>query len=169
MSFLHKSSKFATNRHDLKKIYILQIRSKLEQSAVLWHSSLTQKCRNKLERVQKSVLRVILGSRYTNYDDALKELNLQTLDERRQSLCVKFAKKCLETKKFKNWFPLNRKVHQMEKRNSEKYLVTKSFTERHKRSALPSMRRILNEKEEKKQKTMKQISWTSVPVNNGLV
>ena len=114
----------------------------------------------KKKRVQKSALRVILGSRYTYtyYDDALKELNLQTLDERRQSLCVKFAKKCLETKKFKNWFPLNRKVHQMEKRNSEKYLVTKSFTERHKRSALPSMRRILNEKEEKKQKTMKQIS-----------
>ena len=60
-------------------------------------------------------------------------------------------------------------MHQMKKRDSEKYLVTKSFTERHRRSALPSMRRILNEKEKKKQKVMKQISSTSVPVNNGLV
>ena len=163
------SPKFFCYQNDSERPKTAQIRSKLEQSAVLWHSSLTQKCRNKLERVQKSALRVILGSRYTNYDDALKELNLQTLDERRQSLCVKFAKKCLETKKFKNWFPLNRKMHQMKKSDSEKYLVTKSFTERHRRSALPSMRRILNEKEKKKQKVIKQISSTSVPVNNGLV
>ena len=103
-----------------------------------------------------------MGSRYTNYDDALQ-------DERRQSLCIKFEKKCLETKKFKKWFPLNRKMHQMEKRDSEKYLVKKSFTERHRRSALPSMRRILNEIGKKRQKIMKQTSCNSVPVNNGLV
>ena len=42
MSFLHKLSKFTTNKEDLKKIYILQVRSKLEQSSVVWHSSLTQ-------------------------------------------------------------------------------------------------------------------------------
>ena len=84
MSFLHKSSKFTTNKQDLKKIYVLQVRSKLEQSAVVWHSSLTQKCKNQLERVQKSALRVILGPRYTTYSDALEKLNLQTLDERRK-------------------------------------------------------------------------------------
>ena len=74
MSFLHKSSKFTTNKQDLKRIYISQVRSKLEQSAVVWHSSLTQKCKRKLERVQKSALRVIMGPRYTNYSDALKKL-----------------------------------------------------------------------------------------------
>ena len=137
MSFLNRSSKFASNRQDLKKIYILQIRSKLEQSAVLWHSSLTQICRNKLERVQKSALRIIMGSKYTNYSDALEKLNLQTLDERRQLLCLKFAKKCLETEKLRKMFPLSSKKHHMEKRGNEKYLVKKSFTERHKWSALP--------------------------------
>ena len=157
MAFLHKSSKFATNRQDLKKIYILQIRSKLEQSAVLWHSSLTQICRNKLERVQKSALRIIMGSKYTNYNDALKKLNLQTLDERRQTLCLKFAKKCLETEKLKKMFPLSRKMHHMKIRGNEKYLVTKSFTERHKKSALPYMQRMLNDRERQKQKIMKQI------------
>ena len=35
MSFLHKSSKFTTNKQDLKRIYISQVRSKLEQSAVM--------------------------------------------------------------------------------------------------------------------------------------
>ena len=60
MIFLHKSSKFTRNKSDLKMIYIQQIRSKLEQSAVVWHSSLTQKCKDKLERVQKSAFRIIL-------------------------------------------------------------------------------------------------------------
>ena len=167
MCFLHKSSKFATNRQDLKKIYILQIRSKLEQSAVLWHSSLTQICRNKLERVQKSALRIIMGSKYTSYSDALEKLNLQTLDERRQSLCLKFAKKCLKTEKLKKMFPLSRKKHHMEKRGKEKYFVAKSFTERHKRSAIPYMQRMLNDKEKQKQRIMKKISCTSMPVTNG--
>ena len=41
MSFLHKASKFTNNYNDLKKIYMLQVRSKLEQSAMLWHFGLT--------------------------------------------------------------------------------------------------------------------------------
>ena len=102
---MHKSSKFTCNKSDLKKIYILQIRSKLEQSAVVWHSSLTQKCRVKLERVQKSALRIILRDQYVNYRNALEVLGLQSLDERRESLCLKFAKKCLQVEKFKSMFP----------------------------------------------------------------
>ena len=49
MVFLHKISKFTKNKKDLKKIYILQIRSKLEQSSVVWHSSITKKCEDNLE------------------------------------------------------------------------------------------------------------------------
>ena len=43
MQFLHRASRFTGNIKDLKQIYISQIRSKLEQSAVVWHSSLTQR------------------------------------------------------------------------------------------------------------------------------
>ena len=86
MVFLHKLSRFTKNKQDLKKIYILQIRSKLEQSAVLWHSSITQKCQNNLERVQKSALKIILGDSYVSYDNALKVLKLQSLKERREDL-----------------------------------------------------------------------------------
>ena len=88
MVFLHKLSRFTQNKNDLRKIYILQIRSKLEQSAVLWHSSLTQKCESNLERVQKSALKIILGDKYVSYENALKVLKLQTLKERREELCV---------------------------------------------------------------------------------
>ena len=169
MSFLHKTSKFTANSQDLKKIYILQVRSKLEQSAVVWHSSLTQNCRSKLERVQKSALRVILGPRYTNYSDALEKLNLQTLDDRRKNLCLKFAKKCLIVDKFKKMFPLNEKSHKMSKRNFEKYKVSKSLTERHKSSAIPYMQRLLNESERSRMKILKQIDNFSMPVNNGIL
>ena len=72
MQLLHKASKFTNNTKDLKQIYIFQIRSKLDQSAVVWHSSLTNKNRSDLERVQKSALKLILGTRYKSYDDALK-------------------------------------------------------------------------------------------------
>ena len=109
-----------------------------------------------------------MGSKYTNYSDALEKLNLETLDERRQSLCLKFAKKCVETEKLKKMFPLNRKIHHMEKRENEKFYVAKSFTERHRRSALPNMQRILNDKDKQKQKIMQQIKCTSMLVTNGL-
>ena len=96
MIFLHKAAQFTNNLNDLKRIYIMQVRSKLEQSAVLWHFGLSDKNRTKLERVQKSALKVILGKRYITYSDALKKLNIETLEERRRSLCLKFAKKCLQ-------------------------------------------------------------------------
>ena len=74
MQFLHKASKFTNNVNDLKQIYISKIRSKLEQSAVVWHSSLTQRNVSDLGRVQKTGLRVILKDRYTNYSEALSAL-----------------------------------------------------------------------------------------------
>ena len=39
---MHKAKKFTNNVEDLKKIYMLQVRSKLEQSAAVGHSSLTK-------------------------------------------------------------------------------------------------------------------------------
>ena len=44
----------------LKNVYILFVRSILEQSATVWHSSLTQENKEDLERVQKSAFKVIL-------------------------------------------------------------------------------------------------------------
>ena len=63
MQFLHRAKKFTNNVSDLKKIYMLQVRSKLDQSAVVWHNSITRKNSGDLERVQKSALKVILGKK----------------------------------------------------------------------------------------------------------
>ena len=41
MQILHAARKFTSNIYDLKQIYTTFVRSKLEHSAVVWHSSLT--------------------------------------------------------------------------------------------------------------------------------
>ena len=77
-------------------IYILYIRSILEQSCQVWHYSITEAERTDLERMQKVACKVILNLRYTNYKPALKILKLDTISARRDALCLKFAKDCLK-------------------------------------------------------------------------
>ena len=105
----------------MKIIYMAFIRSKLEQSAVVWHSSLTEGNRADLERVQKSAIKIILKNNYTNYEEALKMLKMESLEDRRTRLCLKFAKNCLKNDKMKQLFPLAKKEHSMNTRLNEKF------------------------------------------------
>ena len=52
---------------------------------------LTKKNISDLERIQKSALRVILKERYIDYKNALNVMKLDTLEIRREKLCLKFA------------------------------------------------------------------------------
>ena len=54
MCLLRAVSSFSPPKSDLKIIYIQYIRSYLEQSCVVWHSSLTLEDRENIERVQKN-------------------------------------------------------------------------------------------------------------------
>ena len=92
MELLRRVASFGAKVEDLKTIYILFVRSQLEQSAVVWSSSLTGQNKADLERVQRSALKIILGPKYESYRKALFILNLVTLEERREYLCLKFAK-----------------------------------------------------------------------------
>ena len=143
---------------------MLQIRSKLEQSAAVWHSSLNKKDSKDLERVQKSALKVILGDRYRGYEDALRIIKLDSLEERRLKICLKFAQQCLRNEKMRDMFPKNKSDHGMKKRNVEKFAVKKAVTERFRKSAIPSMQRLLN-KDDKRKRDMFKIIENSVPVN----
>ena len=59
----------------------------------MWNGALTKQQITHIERVQKRALKIILGSNYTTYDDVLANCNLQSLNDRRKSLCVFFIKK----------------------------------------------------------------------------
>ena len=66
----------------------------------MWHSSLTKENREDLERVQKAALKVILKEDYSNYEDALKQTNLESVHERSKTIALRFAKNCLNTENF---------------------------------------------------------------------
>ena len=105
---LHVASKFLNNKQDLMHIYKrIYIRSRLEYSCVLWHSSLTQNNLSDIERIQKSAVKIILKNEYIDYNSALKTLDIDSLYDRRERLCFKFAKKCLKIENMKKLFPLN--------------------------------------------------------------
>ena len=58
-------------QEDLIDIYILFIRSVTEYCSVVFHSSLTTEQSNKIERIQKTCLKGILGDMYITYATAL--------------------------------------------------------------------------------------------------
>ena len=149
MRILHRASKFTNNKQDLLVIYKSFVRSKLEQSASVWHSSLTKENKNDLERVQKSAMKIILKEKYQDYESALKQVNIESLHDRREFICFKFSKKALRLEQFKKMFPVQKNLHGMVKRNTKKYKENLARTERYKRSSIPSMQRLLNKHEKK--------------------
>ena len=157
MQLLHRAASFTRNIGDLRSIYLTYVRSILEQSAVVWHSSLSLRNIKDLERVQKSASKIILGRNFLNYKNALKVLNLDNLQERRKKICLKFAKNCLKNDKVKDLFPKNDQTIKMNLRNQRKYKIKKIRTERYKKSSLPYMQNLLNIEELKKRKEMKEI------------
>ena len=142
MIILKKLYQFDVPIEELLEIYIMYIRSVVEQSAVVWSSSLTKGEQRDLERTQKVALKIILKDDYSSYEEALKLTNLDTLSSRRAKLCLNFAKKCTKNELTSQMFPLNE--HTVDTRHREKYKVTSAKTDRLAGSAIPYMQRLLN-------------------------
>ena len=147
LQLIHKISEFGASQSDMKDIYILFVRSILVVSSCVWHSSLTEENIDDLERVQKSALRIILKEKYKTYTNSLNILELDTLFNRREQLCLEFAKKCTKHRKLKHMFPLNIKDHEMITRDYEKYLIQFANTERLKKFSIIYMQILLNKHE----------------------
>ena len=147
-------------------VHLSWIRCKLDQSAVVLNSSLTQKNVKDLERVQKAAVRIIYGKTYESYSNTLKELGMVNLAERRDILCLKFAKKSLKIENFGHLFPINSKRHDMKTRHCDIYKINKGHSKRYLQSAIPSMQRILNRDKQKQLDALKQISKVIVSPTN---
>ena len=143
MIILHRLYSFNIQDADMVNIYMLYIRSILEQSCQVWHHSISEEEITNLERVQKVACRVILQDRYSSYDEALEILNLETHREIRNSLCLKFAKRCLKHEKAKQLFLLNT-MEDKNTRDRETYKVQYARTSRLKDSAIPQLQIMLN-------------------------
>ena len=139
---LLKLREFKVSRKDLITIYILYIRGILEQSSVVWSSSLTQEEKMSFERVQKSAIRIILQENYQNYQNALKVVNLPTISERHEELLYMFAQKCCQNPKTSYMLP--EATPKIWARNCEQYHIPMARKERFLWSAIPQMARALN-------------------------
>ena len=96
-------------------------------------------------------MKIILKHEYTHYEKALDILNLDSLEERRTSLCLRFAIKCKNNPIISNLFKHKEKEHEMELRKTKRFDVNIAGTERYTNSAIPLMQRLLNEHENEKQ------------------
>ena len=85
-----------------------------------------------------------MKDKYKSYEESLNLLELESLQERRKILCLKFAKKCLNNQKMKHFFKVNEKDHTMKTRNAEKFKVDKFKTERMRNSPIVYMQQLLN-------------------------
>ena len=122
---------------DLLAFYCSVIRPILEYGAEIWNGGLTQEQKKSIERIQKRVLKIIYPN--LDYDQAITETKLQTLEERRDDLCVSLIKKMLEPNhKLHSLLPKKLKdIRQKETRTSSQKLYNfPSKTERFKHSPL---------------------------------
>ena len=72
-----------------------------------------------IERLQKTFCKLILREKYVNYENSLLKLNLVSLEERRKTLFLKFAKSGIKYEKLNDLFPENEKKHNMKTRKTE--------------------------------------------------
>ena len=94
-----------------------------------------------LQQTGEVTLAVILGPAYHSYSNALANLNLQNLSDRRESLCLSFALKCEESSRYQHWFKENSTKNT---RHSSIYKPVWTRTKRFENSPLPYLTHLLN-------------------------
>ena len=77
LQLIAKAATYTRNQSELKSIYKTHIRSILERSSCVWNSRLTEENKTVLLRVQKAVLRIIMGRDCTDYKNALEVLKFK--------------------------------------------------------------------------------------------
>ena len=127
----------------LFEVYKKEIRCLLEYAVQVWNGALTKKDSNKIEKIQKIVLRLLLGEKYQSYTEACEKFGLEKLYIRRKQLCVKFCEK-----EFKNSTGFFTKIGtQNRRRVSKKKFVhePKTRTQRHFTSCFSYLARTFNQ------------------------
>ena len=95
VTMLSKLKYTGVSMKDLLDIYSLFVRSRAEYMSVAWHSSLTVAEGHKIENIQKTSLKIILGESYIDYQSSLLKTGILSLSDRRKARCLAFAKRCL--------------------------------------------------------------------------
>jgi hypothetical protein len=132
------------NDDDIFHFYSMKIRSVLEYAAPVFTPMLTSQDTSDIERIQKIVLKVILGDRYSSYDSACSLVSTITLEDRRKQLSLKFAMACLKSPQHKHLFKQRISTY-YKLRKLKSFEVPFCHTERYFSSPIPYLTRLLNE------------------------
>ena len=151
-----KLKQFGLQTEELITAWKSIIRPNTEYAVPLWHSGLTTSDCKRLERLQKIVLGIILGTTYDNfikyykignktyrYEEALQVVGLSTLWQRREDLTNNFALQTAKNPLHNALFPLNSTMG-INTRNKPVFCEYSCRTNRYFKSAIPDMARRLN-------------------------
>ena len=136
--------RFGFNDEELISIYKCYVRPVVEYADVAWSSSITAAQKKTLEHLQKCACRTILRQRYTSYEDAIHICGLESLEDRRENHCLRFAEKLTNSKRTNDLPPVRRESHTHNLRNAHHYSHLRTRTTRFKNSPIPHFINLLN-------------------------
>ena len=143
---LSSLKRFGLSRSDLITIYIGYIRPLLEYAVPVWHPGLTVKQHDSLERIQKRACRIILGMAYVSYQQALETCKIVDMKQRRDNICLNFAKSLKKSRLHSDWLTKERSDEiGLELRNSRQLSLPRIRTQRYAKSAIPYMIKLWND------------------------
>ena len=96
---------------------------------------------DKIEKVQKTCFKLILGNNYQSYQNALEKLDELKLDQRRKKLCLKFAKKSSLNPKMSTLF--QKRVNRIT-RKATRFIEPLTHSKRAYNGPIPHLIRLLN-------------------------
>ena len=126
-------------------VYIKEIRTLLEYCVPVWHGALTLTDSLKIEKIQKTVIKLLLRGNYNSYTEACKLFKIDKLFERREKLCLKFSKKEIKKpdggifKKYRNNKRTKRKTAKVKVAEEPKIRTT-----RYAKSSIPYLSKLIN-------------------------
>ena len=132
---LRRLKNFGAKKPDLLNVYTKQIRIVLELAVPAWQGAIS--------KAEKSACHILLGSDYTTYKQALQTLQLETFEDRRVRLALKFELKAEKHQKFQKWFKANVKSHNT-RNHITKYSSVRANHTRFAQSAISYLTNLLN-------------------------
>ena len=126
-----------------KKFYVAMVRSLLEVNVPVWNGRLSTKDIEQIEQIQKKCFKIILKGNYLSYDLAKITLSLDSLEDRRLSLSLRFVRKA--AKHHPEMFPVQQQNRNTRFSSKRPLQVPKFKTELHKNSGKVYLTRLYNE------------------------
>ena len=143
---LRHLKKYGMGEQDLLHFYRTFIRPILDYGVPTYHPQLTATLAAKIESLQAAAMRAIYGP-LVSYDTVLTHEKIEPHHIRRAKLVEKFTLKASKNINFRRkWFPPNDLV-EYGLRTRKTYKEEQSRTQRHYKSPIQHMRRLLNRKE----------------------